>query len=239
MSKTKKNSKLQSKLIRQRDRLRARLGDLVRACVAAKHAHAYAEGKASYCDEISKACFSAVKVLEEDFPERPKFDFSSVPRLDKKFRYVCSKRWFCRQVVACLLDYRIGEDYSSKKVAQYMGFLHRLKVIALDTVEEGHEWFNEENLEDKYIKLSSRKQEGCDPYIQHSLEWLVGEFCRYLREFPIDNRDNALISVYKEVSSALVQSCLIAVGVDVFDTEAVFLFLGEKTRTKDLVAAKI
>lgn len=234
-----KKSQLQNKIIRQRDRLRARLGDLVRACVAAKHARAYAEGKASYCDEISKSCVAAVRVLEEDFPERPKFDFASVPRLDKKYRYACSKRWFCRQVVACLLDYRIGEDYSSKKTAQYRDFLNRVKIIALDTVEKGHDWFNEENLEDDYIEISSQKGEGCDPYTSHSLVWLVGEFCRYLRDFPIGYSDDAHISLYKEVSSALVQSCLISAGVDVFDTEAVFSFLSEKTRTKDIVAIRI
>lgn len=237
----KKNTKLQSKLIRQRDRLRARLGELVRACVAAKSAQAYAEGKASYCDEISKSCFSAVKVLEEDFPERPKFDFSSIPRLDRKCRYVCSKRWFCRQVVACLLDYRIGEENSSKKVAQYRSFLNRLKIIALDTIEKGHEWYNEENLHDGHLKLSSQKREGCDPYVQHSFQWLVGEFCRYILDFPPGRwcEGGPELALYKEVSSALIQSCLIAVGVDVFDTEAVFSFLSEKTRTKDLVAAKI
>lgn len=239
MSKTNRATKLQSKIIRQRDRLRARLGELVRACVSAKHARAYAEGKASYCDEISKSCMAAARVLEEDFPERPKFDFSSVPRLDKKCRYTCSKRWFCRQVVACLLDYRIGEAYSSKKIAQYRDFLNRVKIIALDTLEEGHQWFNEENIEDKYIKISSHKGEGCDPYVRHSLMWLVGEFCRYLRDFPIGYSDAGHISLYKEVSSALVQSCLISAGVDIFDTEAVFAFLSEKTRTKDLVATRI
>lgn len=241
MSKKKKVSKLQSQLINQRDRLRARLGDLVRVCVAARHAGAYAEGMATYCDEIAKSCMSAVRVLEEDFPERPKFNFSSVPRLDKKCRYVCTKKWFCRQLVACLLDYRIGEDNSAKKVAQYRDFLNRLKIIALDTLEDGHEWYNEEILSDGHIKLSSQKREGCDPYVKHSFNWLVGEFCRYLLDFPPGRwcEHGTELALCKEVSSALVQSCLIAVGVDVFDTEAVFAFLSEKTRTKDLVATKI
>ena len=231
-------TKLQSKLIRQRDRLRARLGGLVRACVAARSADAYKDCKAAYSDEISKSCMAAIRVLEEDFPERPKFDFSSVPKIEKNAKYTCTQRWFCRQVVSCLLDYRIGDEKSAKRIAQYRGFLNRLKLIAIDAVEGGREWYDEENLEDEYVKLSSSKEEGCDPYSKHSFKWLVGELCRYLREFQPGEMEGYALELYKEVSSAMVQSCLIAVGVDIFDTESVFEFLSEKNKNKDLVVMR-
>lgn len=221
-----------SAIIRQRNGLRTSLMDIVRACRAASEAAAFADGKMAYRNEILKACQKGSELAQEDFPERPQFKLSDIPRVRKGYSYKCSLRWFCKKFVAYFMEYRVGETRTDAEHVKFSNALERLKYIALESIGYGHESYDEEEL----LEMHYKSEEGSEATEKHSLKWFAAELVRLLQDFDFHNLSRmhwAEMDVLKECSDALCLGCLKTCGIDIGDTEEVFAFLAEKDAKGD------
>lgn len=227
---------LLSKVCAQRDRLESSLRDLIHTCNAIIAAHAFSKDKERYQQELMVRTLSSQKVLKEDHPERPRFDFASLPRISRKSSYDCTIIWFCRNLASLLLEFRVGDTFSQVKAKRIQKALDTIKYIAMDTLGRGHDWYDEEDLLESCIDEQVKSHWNHDFTKPMPFHYLVNELNRFTQSFsPLANYAWYEADVYRETQEALICACFTTAGIDPNDTYAVYKFLSSPPSPKDLI----
>ena len=232
---TKRDSLLR-KVCEQRDAMEKALRGMIEACNAAIVANAYAKGKDRYKVGVACSVLAAVKVLQEEHPEQPHYDFSALPEIKKRKKYSCSPQWFYRNLVGILLEIPIGRTIPPVKARRYAKALQTMKHIGMDTIGYGHTWYDDETLQEDVIKEFSKTKGFYPDFTQPMpLHHIVYELNRFLQDYnptlPYEWYEN---NVHREVQQALICACLVTAGVDPTNTYEVYEYLTKPLPKKSL-----
>ena len=232
---TKRDSLLR-KVCEQRDAMEEALRGMIEACNAAIVANAYAKGKDRYKVGVACSVLAAVKVLQKEHPERPHYDFSALPEIEKHKKYSCSPQWFYRNLVGILLEIPIGKTISPVKARRYAKALQTMKHIGMDTIGYGHTWYDDEIFQEEVFK-EIKKFKGIYPDFTQPmpLHHIVYELNRFLQDYnptlPYDWYEN---NVHRGVQQALICACLVTAGVDPTNKYEIYEYLTSPLYPKSL-----
>lgn len=224
------------KVCEQRDNMEKVLRGLIEACNAAIVANAYAKGKDRFRTDIGYSVLAAVKVLQQDHPEQPHYDFSALPEIKKRKKYSCSPQWFYRNLVGILLEIPIGRTIPPAKARRYAKALQTIKHIGMDTIGYGHTWMDDEILQEEVIKEFT-KTKGFYPDFTHPmpLHHIVYELNRFVQDYnpttPYEWYEN---DVHREMQQALICACLVTAGIDPNNTYDIYQYLTKPLPKKSL-----